>query len=276
MARRRGRLIWRLYPTYLIVIVVCAAFITVYAERSTHSFYLRQTQKDLEARAWLVEQELHQPGALGGLAALEAKVRELGRLSDTRITVIAPDGVVLADSENDPQTMENHRDRPEVRTALRGRVGESIRVSPTEGRQEMYVGVPLAEGSRVTAVVRTALPLTDVNAALSSLYERIALAAVVAAALAALIGFYVSRRLSRPLVEMREGAERFAAGDLGHTLPVPGTEELGGLAEALNSMAAELDEKLRTIRDRRTSSRRSLRAWSRGSSPSTATSASSP
>jgi len=62
---------------------------------------------------------------------------------------------------------------------------------------------------------------------------------------------YISRRISRPLEEMKRGAERFAAGDLSGRLPVVETEEIGGLAEALNVMAAQLDERIRTVVEQR-------------------------
>lgn len=247
MSRRRSRLVWKLYPTYLLVIVLCVAAITVYAEGRTHDFYISQTAKDLAARAWLIEDRLAQPGALGDLARLEARIVALGRVSGTRITVIAPSGLVLADSENDPATMENHADRPEFGVAMSGRVGESIRHSPTQNRQEMYVAVPLREGSRVTAVVRTALPLTAIDAALSSLRWRIAVSAVIVALIAGVIGLFVSRRLARPLQEMRQGAARMAAGDFTEKVPVQGSEEMAALADALNTMSAELDARMRQI-----------------------------
>ena len=62
--------------------------------------------------------------------------------------------------------------------------------------------------------------------------------------LAAALGLFTSRRISQPLQEMRRGAERFAAGDFSHRLPVPDTVELGSLAMTLNRMAAQLAEQI--------------------------------
>ncbi len=51
--------------------------------------------------------------------------------SSSRVTLIGPGGVVLADSEHDAATMENHSGRPEIREAFAGREGKAIRHSAT-------------------------------------------------------------------------------------------------------------------------------------------------
>ena len=99
----------------------------------------------------------------------------------------------------------------------------------------------------MTTVVRASIPMTSVDEALSTLYWRIAVSAVVVALIAALVGLLVTRRLSRPIRDIRDGAERLAAGDFTHKLYVPRTEEFAAVAESLNHMAEELDDKLRTL-----------------------------
>src|SRR5205807_2752639 len=88
----------------------------------------------------------------------QMQVRELARSAGARLTIITPDGTVLADSEADPSHMENHRDRPEIQEAFRGRTGSSTRTSPTIGTKFLYVAVPLNRGA-----LRLAMPLSDVN-----------------------------------------------------------------------------------------------------------------
>ncbi|MCE9589748.1 MAG: PAS domain-containing protein [Planctomycetes bacterium] len=73
------------------------------------------------------------------------------------------------------------------------------------------------------------------------------LTAIVLCATVAAVGFIISWHIGRDLMNIRTGAERFAAGDLVHKITEPGSDELGGLAESLNRMAALLDEKIRTI-----------------------------
>ena len=249
----RPRLFWRIYATYLIVIVLCTAAMAFYTGRSVRGFYIQQTETELQARAELVREEIAARGATLSPAELQALLARLGSASGTRLTVIAantpgtPIGTVLADSDVDPATMPDHSRRPEFREALASSSGAAIHYSIELGKQMVYVAVPAEQGGRVATVVRAAIPLTSVNDALMTLYGRIAVSAIVVALLAALIGLYVTRRISAPIREIKVGAERIAAGDFTHKLFVPRTEEFASVAESLNHMAEELDDKLRTL-----------------------------
>jgi len=250
---RRQRLFWRIYATYLIVVVLCTAGVGFYAVRSARGFYVDHTATELEARASLVREQVAAQAGSDSAAELQMLVRRLGAASDTRITLIsagqpgAATGVVLADSDSPPGRMENHGDRPEFLAALKGRSGQSIRRSDTLGEDMMYVAIPVMEDGRVVLVARTAVPLTIVNDALDTLYVSIATSALAVAVIAGLIGLYVSRRISNQMREISAGAERLAAGDFSHKLFVPRIEEFAGVADSLNRMAAELDDKLRTL-----------------------------
>jgi len=249
---RRPRLFWRIYVTYLLIVVLCTAAVGFYAVRSARAFYIQHTERELQARAQLIRQQVKGDIADQTLARLEQLVRDLSRASGTRITIIsggagAPLGTVLAESDTDPTNMANHRDRPEFQAAMSGRTGVSIRHSGTLDEEMMYVAVPVTEDGRVVAVVRTAIPLTMVNHALDDLYWRIGLSALLVAVLAAMIGLYVSRRISRQMREIKEGAERLAGGDFAYRLFVPRTEEFAAVAESLNHMAEELDDKIGTL-----------------------------
>ena len=246
-------LFWRIYLTYLIIVVLCTAGVGFFALRSVSDFHRDQTARELEARAALVRDEVGPLLEQGDEAAVQATVRRLGEVSDTRITVIsnglpgAPVGEVVAESRAAPEELERHSDRPEFKAAVSGEVGRARRESATLGTDMMYVAVPVEDAGRVVAVVRTAMSLSRVDDAVDGLYRSILLTAVLVALVAAVIGWYVSRRIARPMREVREGAERFAAGDFTRKLAVPATEEFAGVAESLNRMAEELDEKLGAI-----------------------------
>ena len=250
---RRPRLFWRLYATYLVIVVLCTAAVGSYAVRSVRDFYLDHTERELQARAALVREHVLPAIAADTPQELEALVQRLGEASGTRITIIAADrpgtsrGQVLAESDSDPVQMENHAFRPEFLAAVQGRPGQAIRYSETLRQDMMYVALPATEDGRLTTVIRTAVPLTRVNDALASLYGSILISATVMAVLAAMIGLYVSRRISGQMREIKVGAERLAAGDFTHKLRVPRVEEFASVAESINRMAEELDGKLRTL-----------------------------
>jgi len=246
-------LFWRIYLTYLIIVVLCTAGVGFFALRSVSDFHRDQTARELEARAALVRDEIEPLLEAGDEAAVQLTVRRLGDVSETRITVISnglsgtPVGEVVAESRAAPEELERHSDRPEFKAAASGEVGRATRESATLGTDMMYVAVPVEDAGRVVAVVRTAMSLSRVDEAVDGLSRSILLTAVLVALVAAAIGWYVSRRIALPMREVREGAERFAAGDFTRKLAVPATEEFAGVAESLNRMAEELDERLGAI-----------------------------
>jgi two-component system phosphate regulon sensor histidine kinase PhoR len=111
----------------------------------------------------------------------------------------------------------------------------------------MYVAIPMREQSRIVGTVRTSIPASSIDEVLGIVYRRIAIGGVLIALLAAAAGFALSRRFSRPLEEIKRGTERLAGGDLAYRLPSYDSEEAGSLAEAVNSMAAELQARMNTI-----------------------------
>ena len=241
------RLLWRLYLSFFLSTLVALVGTAWYANRSLRLFHEDQLAGDLTVRARILAAELAAFPTGTPEAAILRHCEDFGRMTQTRITVILPDGRPLADSEHDTATMDNHRNRPEIVEALEGRVGRSIRFSDTMRRNLMYVAIPLRRDGAITAVVRTSLPLADIEWSLSTAYHQIALGGLMAAGLFALVALLLSQRISRPLEDMRRVAERLALGDLGARIAVPKGEELGALARTLNQMAAQLGERLETI-----------------------------
>jgi len=248
---RRRRLLWHLFPSYLLIIVVAVAAVSWYAGLSLRRFYYTQTTSTLEARASLLEERLGPLMGPNRRPELERLVADLSLRSGTRVTVILPSGQVAADSHEDPGAMENHADRPEIRTAMSGEVGRSRRFSHTLEKELVYVAAPVVRDGEVLGVVRTALPRTALDEELGAVLGRISLAAVVLILFAAAVSLVASRRLAGPIQAMRSAALSFARGDLKHHVPLPHSEELASLAESLNSMATDLDTRIRTITHQR-------------------------
>ena len=245
---RRIRLFWLIFPAFLLVTLVSLVAVTWYASRSWREFYLQEAASDLQIRARLVEDQIKRWFPPESGARIDKLCKELGKITKTRYTVILPSGKVLGDSEEDPSRMDNHRDRPEIQEALQGRVGVATRYSFTLKHHMMYVAVPLQPGDQTAGVVRAALPMTAIAQALRGLYLKIALGAAGIALLVTVLSLILARRLSLPLEDLKRGARRFAKGDLSRKLPIPDTDELGSLAEALNHMAEQLEDQIRTLK----------------------------
>lgn len=240
------RLVKSLFLSYLWITLVAVVLIGFYGAHMVREIYLDRAAEDLEARARLSERAVR--GLLeGDEEAIDDVCKDLGKASNTRITVILLSGLVVGDTQADPKRMDNHKDRPEIRKAASGGVGRSVRPSPTLKEELMYVAIPTRGDGSVAAVVRTSIPVTAINETVRAIYQKIILAALGVAGLLAVVSFWLSMRIGSPLKSMCEGAERFARGELDRRLPTTGFEEISTLAEAMNLMAQQLDERIRTI-----------------------------
>jgi two-component system phosphate regulon sensor histidine kinase PhoR len=245
MARRR--LLWRIYPSFLICILLCVLGVGASAAYLVRWLGYHQAQEELQGRAQLARQLLP-PQPAGRMDEL---ARRLAGLSGARVTLISQDGTVVGESELTSESMENHAWRPEVHQALDGRMGISSRYSSTLRTDVLYVALPWSDAPG-GGVVRLSLPLDHVAQAMRSIYIGIGLSALGMAVLAGALAMLVSRRVTRLIEHMRQGAQRFAAGQLRHRLMAQDTDEFAGLAEALNSMAGQLQDKIAFLERYRT------------------------
>ncbi len=244
---KRKRLIWQLYPSYLVLVLIAVLATGWYASRAMRGYIRYQTHQDLLHQAHLLTEYFTPLFASFNPPLLDQQCKRLGLGIPTRITLILPDGRVVADSEAETGQMENHADRPEIQLAFKGRIGSSTRFSNTLKQEMMYVAVPMRMEDRVAGVVRVSLAISAIVRQLSDLQMRLAFGGLVVAALAALICLVISRRISRPIENMRKGADLFARGELNHRLDPPATFELAALAEAMNQMAVELERRIQSV-----------------------------
>jgi len=244
---RKKRLLWQLYLPFLLITIFALVALVWYASETLNSNHRSQLSGGLEARALLAGEHIRSMLLEGREREVQDLVWRLGSLSTTRITVIMPDGKVSGDSMEDPDVMDNHRNRPEIVRAMSGGTGMSTRYSRTMNQNMMYVAVPVHGLGRIIGIVRTSLPLTSIEKNVRAVQLRIVLGGVIIALLAAAVSLFLTRRITRQVREMKDGAERFARGEYDVKLPVADSEELGGLAEALNAMAVQHDERIRTI-----------------------------
>lgn len=244
---RRKPLFWQIYPSYVLIILLAILAATWFFSRELRVFYLDQVKSDLESRGTLFEERVRGLLDVDDRAALDRLCKDLGERSGTRFTVILPTGVVVGDTQEDPRRMENHAGREEVSRALQGQTAESMHYSRTLQENMMYVALPVFSRGKVLGVVRAARAVDEIRWELEGVYRNAVLSGLIIAVVAGLVGLYLSRCLSRPLERMRRGAEQFAQGRFENKLPTTGSREICALAGAMNVMAGQLDDRIRTI-----------------------------
>lgn len=223
----------------------------VYLSLALQSFAERAVEGQLHTAARLLHDEARMLVAGDAPAtALQALVMRAARPTGARVTLIAADGRVLADSgvafEELPR-VDNESARPEVKAALAGRLGRDLRTTGTVQESLLHVGQPVTDAGRVVGVLRLALPLSVVTASHRALGRALLIGGIVALAIAVGISLFVSRRITRPVVEMQRIAARMSEGDFRTRAPVRSIDEIGSLARALNAMSTSLRDKIEDL-----------------------------
>jgi len=238
---------WKLFFTYIIIIIICVTFTGILAIISLRNFYINHLSSNLKSNATLVANILEDDLSTNNLSQIKLKTKDLGKELETRITIIDINGIVLGDSEKDPALMENHADRPEIKEALQGKIGNSIRYSSTLEIDMLYIAIPIIKNGQILGVVRLSLPLTDVNRGIANLRKIIILATLIALAIASITSLIISLTITRPLQEMTKVSQKISKGDFSKKLKICRQDEIGQLANSLNLMSEELENKIRVI-----------------------------
>jgi two-component system phosphate regulon sensor histidine kinase PhoR len=174
--------------------------------------------------------------------AADSLAKDLGRRTTSRVTLIRPDGKVLADTDADPKQMENHRFRPEVQAALNGETGSAIRTSASVFEPYLYVAQPSKE---------VASPLTQFRLRERESRSVLLLGGVAATLLALALGFVFMRRIVRPLETVGNGLLRLERGEFGARLEVESADEIGQLARTLNRVQERLESTIQSLTTQR-------------------------
>ncbi len=248
---RRKRLLWQLFPSYLLITVAALIAGALFVAHSLTAFYEERTGEELLSRTRLVQQLVRDEIIRQDWALLDRQCKQLDQVAQSRVTVILPGGEVVADSEATPDSMDNHAGRPEVQQAIASGTGKSKRHSDTLDEERLYVAISLLHEDKLAAVIRLSVPLEFLQEQLQSLYAKLILGVLVVTLLAAGVSLLVARRLAHPLEELRSGAERFAQGEFGEKLAVKGSSEVASLSEALNRMAEQLASRLLSLAEQR-------------------------
>lgn len=245
---------WRIAIPYLLLITLVMGGLTAYLSQLVTQAYQTALQQQLLAEARLLAYEAKIWFAAAtppvGTPTVQAEVEEWGELLDLRITLIASDGTVLAESYEDPSLLDNHLYRAEVQQALQTGQGGNIRFSNTLGEEVMYAAAPVTRGQEIVGVLRVGVPLQIMTVPISQLQGTLLAAALFTTVIALLIALLIAERTARPIRQLTLAARRLAAGDLDARLHSISTrDEVRDLALAFNQMGDQLRDQINRLAD---------------------------
>ncbi|MDY6834069.1 MAG: ATP-binding protein [Chloroflexota bacterium] len=234
---------------------MCVAGLSIYFSQFFKNEYTEDLKVQLTHQARLISESSVSSFSNGQFQELDELAKQAGEQIESRVTIIDVQGVVLGDSEEDPELMEDHADRPEVVDAITQGVGCSTRYSDTLGYDMMYVAVPIAIEEEVAGVSRVSVSLSDIDDSLRRIYQTLALGGIIVVGVALLLAIQISRITVEPIRKLTQSSKRMAEGDLDQQIKTTTDDEVGELGLAFNQMAARIKNMLEEItseRDRMT------------------------
>jgi two-component system phosphate regulon sensor histidine kinase PhoR len=230
----------RLVLGSVLILVLAVTILLWVAERSLRRDLENDIGQNLEREAKLVRQALP-PDSTGWQMA----VHQMGAQTGHRVTLIARDGRVRADSDfpvGPLPAIESHAQRPEVRAALAEGRGIARRRSNTVGRPFLYLAIPGGPG-----VIRIAAGLDQVDEVVRRAQRAVAGAALLALLVGSLLALLAGRSVAQPLIAIGAAARAIAAG-AAPRFPRSGIPDIDGLVQALRQMHQQLGDRFDELR----------------------------
>jgi two-component system phosphate regulon sensor histidine kinase PhoR len=230
----------RIFITYTLILLLAVVLIELSITNAVRENTIHDLQNNLAVQAKLISDDI----PFETSSPLDGLCRRLKGITGARVTIIAPDGKVLGDSETDSTLMENHGHRQEVQQAALSGSGTSIRFSNTLKYDFLYVALHVVNGAHSRGFLRLSKPLRDVDASINLLRIKI-LSVVLSILLAAgVVSLFQIDRIRRLTARIRDFSSSLAKGELGRKLYLERAGEFDEIAESLNAMSHELQQSI--------------------------------
>ena len=257
--KSKNRLFWKAGLLYLLMLLLVLIILDTYVVQTLKREYLEGAFSQLES---LSRVALRKPPQSLNAAGLTEWSRWWAQ-SGIRVTLVANDGTVLADSDENPAKMENHRERPEIRAAFSTGSGRAVRYSATLGHELVY-SAHRFDLNNSPLIMRFALPVYRLDEGVAEFRRRLWSISLLILVLTGGISLYFFRRISNRIRRLNAFSRRVAEGDFRPMLLEPTNDELADLSSTLNQTALRLDKTIRTLTEERNQSAAVLASMEEG------------
>jgi len=241
----------RLVLSYFLVVLLSFGLVAFFLDKKLEENSLHDLKASLVNQAALINSQISfKSTEKENRDYLWQLVKDLSQRISGRLTIIDTKGKVLADSEKsrfETEEMENHAMRPEMKAALAGRTGESIRYSATLKIDMLYVALPVKDNSSVAGAIRLALPMESVKRNLLAIRQAVFLGFLFALGLAFVFGSMLASGIIKPINKIIHASHRFSDGDFSRKIFYSSEDEIGELAKNLNKMAEDIENKVKEV-----------------------------
>ncbi len=231
----------KIFVSFLLVIIVLTSlilYLTYHTIRSNYYEYSTNELSDLnntiifQIQPYILQKQNYE---------LDSLVKIIGDKVDNRITIMLPNGLVIADSEADPTKMENHISRPEIIQCIKEGKGKSLRFSNTIKRDMLYLALPVINNNQIIAYSRVSLHSEKLDLLLIDLNSEILKIVVITLILSLFAILLFSRNISKPINQLIFASRKVAEGNFDIQVKVgKSNDELNELTENFNRMTLRI------------------------------------
>lgn len=245
-------LVWRIGLPFILLILISVGGISLYFSSYIERQYYSTIHDHLATSARLLATDVAGRLKAGeSYSDIQNLIEVYASITDSRVTFIRSDGVVTADSQADPASMENHLRRPEIQKALDGGEGAEIRFSDTLKRNFYYLAVPVTRDEKITGVVRFARELTQIEGAIHTLRNQILSIGAGIIIVSIILAYLVAEGALQPLRKLAKSVQRLKEGDTAVELSSNRRDEIGQLTRAIAEVADQLNNQIAEFQDER-------------------------
>lgn len=230
--------------SYLVVIIVAILGTSVAFCTLGYNYLKEENYRRFREEVLLLAGEL-QKRDMTDQNELDDFVQDTAKRIDARMSIINADGFVIADSDH--RTEENHSHRKEIIEAMDGMIGKDIRGSATTGVKYYYTAKKITVDG-LDYVVRLAMPQKYVNELIYYLTVSIAGIAFICLVIAMTLAYFFVKKITKPVYEISEKAEKIASGDYKIKIQPTGTGHIYRLSLSLNHMLESLRHNEQTLK----------------------------
>ena len=244
---KRKSLFFTLFVSFIPLIFIGLTSMVFLINSSVKEFYFKEKEKELSSIISLLSFSL-KSSRYNEIQGIRKITLEASNLTNVRVTIVDSTGLVLADSKSNPLTMDNHINRPEIISALKTSFGRSIRYSKTLNQDFMYVAKKVPYNQK-SLIIRCSIELSLINQIIFSAQINILYFSVFIGVLLFLFSYFLSKRISRPLENMKQVASDYMKNYKLNKIDLPKTytKEMATLARSFNFMAKEINSKINDL-----------------------------
>jgi len=246
-----SKIFLKIFIGFLIVIVTLTTLLILLTYYTVREQYLDNLTNHLKNLNYSIKNIIETKVDSQDYQELDNYIKKLGREIHARITVILPDGLVVADAEKDPAEMENHRTRTEIAQAINNGFGTSLRFSNTIKEDMLYVALPILKDGNIIAVSRVSMHTKDIDILYSRLRNRIISSSIILSLITLIGVFFFSLSFTKPIKSLAEASRKISAGDFDTKILLKRSDELRELADSFNDMTIKLSSSFKEIREQK-------------------------